>query len=156
MKKILTFLLAIVMTVSTAVSNVTIAQAATEQAKLEDGTYYVELTELPKKDGGQVYYNSFNVAPRAALTVNNGSYYLQLRIYGYNHWNVVKFLSQEGYSKIDNLKAGTDWTDYKKNEMTGYAEKAAKAGNEETNPYWSTVDQVKKKNTDKKLSLIHI
>ena len=153
MKKILTFLLAIVMTVSTAVSNVTIAQAATEQAKLEDGTYYVELTELPKKDGGQVYYNSFNVAPRAALTVNNGSYYLQLRIYGYNHWSVVKFLSQEGYSKIDNLKAGTDWTDYKKNEMTGYAEKAAKAGNEETNPYWSTVDQVKKKNTDKKRNM---
>lgn len=131
-------------------------QAATEE--LATGMYYVELTELPTKAGRNPGYNKINVAPRAMLSVNKGIYSLGLRVYGYTHWNVLKYLSQEGYASVDSLAAGTDWTDYDGKERSGYQTLADKSGNESTNSYWTTIKKVKTKkvDTDKDMAIVAI
>lgn len=151
--RILSMLLAIILCLQ---SSPLTASAATEE--LATGTYYVELTELATKAGRNPGYNKINVAPRAVLTVNQGNYYLTLRVYGYTHWNVLKYLSQEGYASVDSLAAGTDWTDYSGNEMSGYQTLADKSGDESTNSYWTTISKVrtKKVDTDKDMAIVAI
>lgn len=126
--------------------------------ELDTGTYYVELTELPTKAGRNPGYNKINIAPRAVLTVNQGKYFLSLRVYGYTHWNVLKYLSQEGYASVDSLAAGTDWTAYDGSEMVGYQTLADKSGDSSTNTYWSTISKVrtKKVDSDKDMAVVAI
>ena len=126
------------------------------ETTVADGMYYVELKEVPSsKNMTSVSYNNFNVAPRAFLNVNGGTYTLVMRIYGYNYWNVVKVLSQEGWKNIETLKPGTDWKDYNGNEMSGYETLAAKSGDEATNKYWKTVDKGEI-DKDKNMGLVSI
>lgn len=154
MKKIISFLLSLAMILSSLMISPIESKAA--ESNIGDGMYSVELSEVPSsKSSTSVSYNNFNIAPRAFLNVSGGKYTLVMRVYGYNYWNVVKVLSQEGWKNIETLKPGTDWKDYSGNEMSGYETLAAKSGDEATNKYWKTVEKGEI-DKDKNMGLISI
>ena len=156
-KKLLTFVMAIAMLIGSVPMSAFAADTNSKtEISIKDGMYSVELSEVPSsKSSTSVSYNNFNVAPRAFLNVSGGKYTLVMRVYGYNYWNVVKVLSQEGWKNIETLKPGTDWKDYSGNEMSGYETLAAKSGDEATNKYWKTVEKGEI-DKDKNMGLVSI
>ena len=163
MKKILYFLLAAILIVSGFSVMPAKTAHAEENPPLAAGMYTVELNEWIYRNYSYTdpyvepytHNQAINVAPRALLTsYGNGKYYLTMRVYGYTNWNILKFMSQENYSKLtDGCTYGTDWKAYDGTDMDGYQETADQSGSADVNALWETIAKIQDSDLNSSLDM---